>query len=202
MPKPVKVKRMIRALARISGIFEKSPGILHTDHMSPLFGRKRPAPEPASSGRYILNGKGMDKTDFIERLSWLLDAARLRVSGGYLFKARFNDGGGILGIIPAFSEGERGYHYTISLPGEDSFTFIGGITPEGEVNCLFVSKEILPAHIEVYRAHYLHLAELFASASKESFPLDWITRKLFADYDIFPENILSLREILLFSPKG
>lgn len=143
----------------------------------------------------------MDKETFIERLSGLLDTARLRASGGYLFKAKFDEDGGSLGIIPAFSDGERGYHYNITLPGEDAFTFIGGITTEGEVNCLFASKEILPEHVEVYRAHYHHLAKMFTSASEGPFPLDWITRKLFSDYRLFPGHILSLEDMLLFSSR-
>lgn len=144
----------------------------------------------------MLNEESLSRQVFLKRLGALLTAEALRMNGGYLFKAGFMDTCFQLGIIPGYRCGERGYHYNIRLAVEDAFTFIGGIKADYEINCIFASREILQEHLDIYRRNYRRLAEVFTECTGESLPLDWVTRRLMRDYNIFPEDPSSLIEIV------
>lgn len=108
----------------------------------------------------ILNGKS-GKPSIARSFILALDDERIITEkGGFLFKALAAGDRLVLGVTPCFIDGGRTYHYDTQLPGENKFTLIGSVTPDGIFEILFkpLSRELSPEDIRKYADIYVMFA--------------------------------------------
>lgn len=147
----------------------------------------------------ILNGKKPGKAEVKQFVNALSDPKILNSTGGYLFKTCLADGELHIGIAPAISEGERLHHYDIKVP--DSEHLIGGVSATGEISLLFrADKTELN---DIGRAQWKLIFCSFAAGLLDrgytgKGQLDWITRQIIQESEIFkpvPETLKDIDEI-------
>lgn len=140
-------------------------------------------------------GKPSIARSFIEALN---DERIITEKGGFLFKVLVAGEMLVLGVTPCFIDGERTYHYNSQLPGEDEFTLIGSITPDGTFEILFkpLSLELSPEDIRKYADTYVMFARfLLENGYSGQGRLDTMTVSMLREAGLFnqvPEDIIGL----------
>lgn len=143
-------------------------------------------------------GKPSIARRFIEALN---DERIITEKGGFLFKALAAGDRLVLGVTPCFIDGERTYHYDSQLPGEDEFTLIGSVTPDGTFEILFkpLSKELSTEDIRKYADTYVILARfLLENGYSGHGMLDTVTVSMLREAGLFhpaPEDLAGLASI-------
>ena len=153
---------------------------------------------PSCIDTVVLNGTEQSNDELLRVVGALCDPIVLRRRGGFLFKSWTEGKTLYLGIIPAFTNGERGYHYSISLAGEDAFILVGTIDVQGAFTILFKPREpdIQPIARRVYADAYVSLARVllqFGYSGRGE--LDQVTRSLLESARLFttdPEDLAAL----------
>jgi len=116
--------------------------------------------KPSHVRRVTLNGK-MGKPSIVKGfIDALNDDRIITEKGGYLFKALTLGRRLVLGVTPYFIEGGRTFHYDTKLPGENEYTLIGSVTPEGIFDILFKpnSRELSTEDVLRYADSYVIFA--------------------------------------------
>jgi len=153
---------------------------------------------PSHIKEVTLNGDtGSHKmaADFIHALN---DPGILTEKAGFLFKTTVCGDRLMLGITPYFINGERMYHYDVSLPVENEFTLIGSINAEGVFTIFFrpESLNIPPEKKEVYSDSYVIFARfLLENGYAGKGLLDGVTLKTLEETALFvsvPETLIEL----------
>ena len=118
-------------------------------------------------------------------LASALEQAQLQRNGGLLFQALLEPPGFHFGMLPAYIEGERGYHYDIHLKVRDACTLIGTVSPARELTLLFKVPEPDDAQRRKLHATYQAVARLLLDAAAEPVIPDEITLGVVRDYAIY-----------------
>ncbi len=143
-------------------------------------------------------GKPSIARSFIEALN---DERIIREKGGFLFKALAAGNRLVLGVTPCFIDGGRIYHYESHLPGEDEFTLIGSVTPDGTFDILFkpLSIELSPGDVRKYADTYVMFARfLLENGYSGQGMLDTVTVSMLREAELFhpvPEDLAGLASI-------
>ncbi len=119
----------------------------------------------------------------------------LKKKGGYLFKSSLNKTDFHIGIIPVLIEGERSHHYDIKLDYEDEYEFTGFFNTDGTIGILFsLPKQLNMTEnisvkidfLEKIKIIYTETADLLIkNGLSERMKLDWISRKIIDEADLF-----------------
>ena len=145
-----------------------------------------------------LNGKTGNPSIARSFISALNDERIITEKGGFLFKVLVAGDMLVLGVTPCFIDGERIYHYNSQLPGEDEFTLIGSVTPDGIFEILFkpLSLELSPEDIRKYADTYVAFTRfLLENGYSGQGRLDAMTVSLLREARLFhpvPENLTGL----------
>lgn len=109
-----------------------------------------------------MNGAEESRKGLEQAVAALGNRDILRLRGGFLFKSQIEGETLYLGVIPVLINGIRGYHYSISLPGEDQFTLVGTASVDGSLSILFIPNErdISPGARRKYADAYVSLAAM------------------------------------------
>ncbi len=140
-------------------------------------------------------GKPSIALGFIEALN---DERIITEKGGFLFKALAAGDRLVLGVTPCFIDGERTYHYDTELPGENEFTLIGSVTPDGIFEILFKPRSrILPSEdIRKYADIYVMFARfLLENGYSGQGILSTVTIGMLREAELFhtlPDNLAGL----------
>ncbi len=146
----------------------------------------------------ILNekaGKPSVARSFIRALN---DELIITEKGGFLFKVLTAGDKIVLGVTPCFIDGERTYHYDTQLLGEDEFTLIGSVTPDGTFEILFkpLSTELSPEEIRKYADTYVMFARfLLENGYSGQGRLNTVTVNMLREAGLFhpvPEDLAGL----------
>ena len=135
-----------------------------------------------------LNGKTGKPSIARSFIAALNDERIITEKGGFLFKALAAGDRLVLGVTPCFIDGERTYHYDSQLPGEDEFTLIGSVTPDGIFEILFkpLSMELSPEEIRKYADTYVMLARfLLENGYSRRGMFDMVTISLLLEAGLF-----------------
>lgn len=153
---------------------------------------------PSHVRRVTLNGKTGKPSIASSFIKALNDERIITEKGGFLFKVLAAGDRLILGVTPYFIDSRRTYHYDTQLPGEDEFTLIGSVTPNGIFEILFkpLSMELSPEDIRKYADTYVMLAR-FLLENGYSGPgrLDPVTVSMILEAGLFnpaPEDLAGL----------
>jgi hypothetical protein len=148
--------------------------------------------------KVTLNGK-TGKPSIARSFIAALNSERIITEkGGFLFKVLVAGDMLVLGVTPCFIDGERTYHYNSQLPGEDEFTLIGSITPDGTFEILFkpLSLDLSPQDIRKYADTYVMFARfLMKNGYSGHGRLDAMTVSMIREAELFnpvPENLAEL----------
>ncbi|MDA3958316.1 hypothetical protein [Oceanispirochaeta sp.] len=146
----------------------------------------------------ILNGQKASPS-LIKTMMDGLNNKKIRTEkGGYLFKLAVDEKNLYFSILPEFNQGDRNYHYNITLPGNPSYFLTGSLNPEGIFTILFIPKEkVLPeADKEEYINIYLQSARgLLEKGLEEPGELDFVSGLLLVSSGLFDPAPASLKEL-------
>ena len=145
-----------------------------------------------------LNGKTGKPSIARSFIAALNDERIIAEKGGFLFKALAAGNRLVLGVTPCFIDGERTYHYDSQLPGEDEFTLIGNVTPDGVLEILFkpLSRILSSEDIRKYADIYVMFARfLLENGYSGQGILSTVTACMLREAGLFhpvPENLAEL----------
>ncbi|NOQ22985.1 MAG: hypothetical protein GQ565_10125 [Candidatus Aegiribacteria sp.] len=148
-----------------------------------------------------LNGKTGKPSIARSFIGALNDERIITEKGGFLFKALATGDRLVLGVTPCFIDGERTYHYDTRLPGEDEFTLIGSVIPDGTFEIFFrpLSKELSPEDIRKYADSYVIFARfLLENGYSGHGRLDTVTVSMLREARLFhpaPEDLAGLASV-------
>ncbi len=131
-------------------------------------------------------------------LSSALDRERLQRSGGLLFQAVLVPPALHFGMLPAFIEGERGYHYDIHLKMKDNCTLIGTISSSRVLTLLYKIPQPDDEQRRRLHATYQVVARLLLDAAVEPITPDEITLGILGEYAIYssvPDDINGMAQM-------
>jgi hypothetical protein len=148
--------------------------------------------------RTLLNGSEAGPAELARLAHAFADTRRLTAQGGLLFRAAVVDGALLLGVLPAFADGTKRYHYEIPLPAEPRFPLLGTVTPDGAFSLLFRPRARVLNAAE--RAGYGDVCVLvarcmLASGYRGPGRLDSATRLLFAETSLFAPEVETLHAL-------
>ena len=145
-----------------------------------------------------LNNELITKKEIIKIVKSLCDARIIREKGGFLFKSSFQDGHFHIGLLPYILEGERTYHYDISLSEECTYKLTGFINSNMTMTILpdvadsgqvTFSEQDKDNYIE----QYIKLSEFLTEHGFNSeFPFDPVTMQALQDIGLAGKNIKEL----------
>ena len=145
-----------------------------------------------------LNGKTGKPSIARSFVAALNDERVIAEKGGFLFKALAAGDRLVLGVTPCFIDGERTYHYDSQLPGEDEYTLIGSVTPDGVLEILFkpLSRILSSEDIRKYADIYVMFARfLLENGYSGRGILSTVTACMLRETGLFhpvPENLVEL----------
>jgi len=153
----------------------------------------------------ILNGEQPGPKDIEMFIVGISDPARLRASGGYLFKMGLVGEGAeeemkvLIAICPAISEGERLHHYDIDVA--DPNPIIGTISATGDFSLVFKTqkKNLDEGERKHWRNRFVAFASTLLNVGYRGVgSLDWITRSLLKEMGVFeavPETLARMAQL-------
>lgn len=153
-------------------------------------------PRSMRSTKVWLNGRKAKRTELRAMAHALSDCTLLQEKGGYLFKAVLHERILHIGVVPVFSEGVRGHHYEITLPGEEYQALSGTVSPGGFFTILFHprSTALSSTDKQQYRMTLSAFARcLVDSGLNTNGVVDEITRDLFVSSGLMSTAPDSLR---------
>lgn len=149
----------------------------------------------------FFDGKLIDHKEFIIVLKSIQNSNILTDKGGFLFRSSMNENNFHIGIIPNFTNGERVHHYDIVLDYEDKYRLTGMFNVDNSLNILFTppdDKNLITDgfKIKLKNCYKITSAIFIFSGIKSDKPLDWITKKILNEINMFTTVPNTLREIV------
>ncbi len=152
--------------------------------------------------KIILNGEEKNPNEIRKILAAISNKKILKEKGGYVTKTSILDNHFFIGIIPAFIEGRKKYHYDIKLEYENQFTLIGSINADETMTIVFkLDKETYLRGLSEkekakMRNNYIKFARVFTdNGFPEDFKLDSSTIMLLERSRLFEKTPKILEEI-------
>jgi len=155
---------------------------------------------PSHIKEVTLNGETGSRKIAAGFIHALNDKDILTEKAGFLFKTTVCNNRLMLGVTPYFLNGERTYHYDVSLPVENEFTLIGDINAEGVFTILFrpESCDIPAEKKEIYSDSYVLFARfLLENGYAGKGLLDEVTTNALEETGLFesvPETLIELSD--------
>ncbi len=147
--------------------------------------------EQGKTDMIVLNEKQVSADVLRSFFAQSLDRRVLSAAGGYLFKVSSDGTAFRIGMIPTLTEGQRNYHYTISLGTDDPLTAVGTIDTNATLTLLIViDKKKTPPTAELLHetaARYIEISRAFIRHGfSPQTPLDAATQNLIGELKLFP----------------
>ena len=116
--------------------------------------------------KVTLNSKTGEPSIAIHWIRALDDERILVGKAGFLFKASLCENHLMLAVEPCLINGERSYHYNMSLEQEDAYTLIGYVNARGVFTILFraESPELSVRQIEMHSETFRRFAGFLLEA--------------------------------------
>jgi len=146
----------------------------------------------------VINGETAGAQTISHMVQAFGSSDTLRSCGGYIITYRVHDNTAYLGVKPAILNGQRSNHFDLKAGPETKVFLIGGINSDGEISLLFkISKEELSADIKSeLRESYVRFADLLIQNGYGGpGTLDWISRKILQESDLFPSIPLTVFDL-------
>ena len=147
-----------------------------------------------------INDREVDEAEARILFCTLSDVRRLSATGGFLYKARFDEDVSYIGVVPVIDGAARNYHYEIPL-GSDQWPFVtGAFYPDGSVQalCLPRRRQELSAadrfEMRVQIEKFCSFALRYGYSAEGKF--DWITVNWFSETAVFDNVPISIGEVV------
>ena len=152
--------------------------------------------------KIILNGEEKSKKEIRQILKAVSNKKILKEKGGYVTKASIVNNHLFIGIIPAFIEGWKKYHYDIELEFEDQFSLIGSINADESMTIVFkLDKETYKRGLSKneqikLRNNYIKYAHFFIDIGfSGDLKMDEPTKMILKKSGLFEKIPLTLSEL-------
>ena len=146
-----------------------------------------------------INGTVVDEDEVRMLFRTVSDIDRLAATGGFLYKARFDEDVAHIGVLPVIEGAARNYHYEITLDNDEWPSLSGAFFPDRTVQALCLPRRgQTPTSADTYvMREQIERFSLFVV--EYGFPIergfDWITVQWLTETDIFENVPKSIGEV-------
>ena len=146
----------------------------------------------------VINGETAGAQTISQMVQAFGSPGTLRSCGGYMFTYRVDNNTAYIGVKPSIVDGQRSHHYDLKAGPETKVFLIGGISADGKMSLLFrIPETELSADVKSeLRELYFRFAGLLKQNGYGGLGvLDWISRKILQESELFPSTPLTVFDL-------